>query len=156
MMQTVYQSGTYDLVAARAVSHPPFRHIFHESDERSRRTNRMKALRWWRGRNDYINKIVSDQYCQLYITSLSTRTVAVELDGISELCLVGVANCSRGFDMYAITLLRNVKDYGIGSKNDPVLFIGYSEAYCYFRRFSVCRQYVTHFIGKAKHLPDRS
>ena len=29
----------------------------------------MKALRWWRGHNDCINKIVSDQDCQLYVIS---------------------------------------------------------------------------------------
>lgn len=69
MLQQVQDAGSDFRISAKAVSHPPFRHIFHETDERSRRNNRMKAQRWWKNRNEYIQKTSLEQDSQLCVTS---------------------------------------------------------------------------------------
>lgn len=57
MMQHVLSLGTGDRIASLAVDHPPFKHIFHRSDNKSRRRNRRKASRWWKEREDYMEKL---------------------------------------------------------------------------------------------------
>ena len=69
MMQEIEQCGTDEQIAAKALSHPHFSHIFHHRNEKSRKSNRIKASRWWRSRNEYIMNLQSDHVSQLSITS---------------------------------------------------------------------------------------
>ena len=65
MLHEVDQCGTNEKIATKAVNHPPFQQIFH----RSSKSNRMKASRWWKSRNECMKKLESDRDSQISITS---------------------------------------------------------------------------------------
>ena len=77
MIQAVQMAGTDSRIAPRAVSHPPFRHIFHVCDPFCRRANRLKASRRWNTRYDYLYKIETEDR-QLSATSRINKTSAYQ------------------------------------------------------------------------------